>query len=51
LYGDDSPDPPLPPIVVAARVAHPSSPHLCVVDNSSTEDTSVAWSGAPHSDP
>ena len=42
LYGDDSPDPPLPPIVVAARMAHPSSPHLCVVDNSSTEDTSVA---------
>jgi putative two-component system response regulator len=42
LYGDDSPDPPLPPIVVAARVAHPTVLHLLAVDAPSADDTSVS---------
>jgi putative two-component system response regulator len=32
LYGDDSPERPLAPAVVAARVAHPSAPHVLALD-------------------
>jgi putative two-component system response regulator len=31
-YGENSPERPLPPAVVAARVAHPSAPHLLALD-------------------
>jgi putative two-component system response regulator len=31
-YGDDSPERPLPPAVVTARVAHPSAAHLLALD-------------------
>ena len=37
-YGDDSPNRPLTPIVVAARVAHPSSPHSFAAQISSVVD-------------
>ena len=37
-YGDDSPERPLPPAVVAARVAHPSAPHLVAVDASAADE-------------
>jgi len=39
LYGDDSPERPLTPAIVAATVAHPSSPHLVAAEMSSSEDT------------
>jgi putative two-component system response regulator len=39
LYGDDSPERPLTPAIVAATVAHPSSPHLVAAES---EDTAVS---------
>jgi putative two-component system response regulator len=42
LYGDDSPERPLTPAIVAATVAHPSSPHLVAAEDSSPDETSVA---------
>ena len=36
LYGDDSPDRPQAPTVVAARVAHPSTPHAVSRENPPT---------------
>jgi putative two-component system response regulator len=38
-YNDDSPDRPLAPAIVAARVAHPSAPHLTAIKDASAEDT------------
>ena len=38
-YNDDSPDRPLAPAIVAARVAHPSAPHLTAIKAASAEDT------------
>ena len=41
-YGDDSPDRPLTPAIIAASIAHPSSPHLLAVDGPSGDDTSAS---------
>jgi putative two-component system response regulator len=38
-YGDESPDRPLSPAIVAARVAYPSSAHLIAVGDAAEEDT------------
>jgi putative two-component system response regulator len=38
-YNDDSPDRPLMPAIVAARVAHPSAPHLVASGEPAAEDT------------
>ena len=37
LYGDDSPDRPQAPAMVAARVAHPSAPHALSTGNPSAD--------------
>ena len=42
LYGEDSPDRPLTPAIIAANVAHPSSPHLTAVEILSADDIPVA---------
>ena len=42
LYGDDSPNRPLAPTIIAARVAHPSASHLLAIGGQATEDTSEA---------
>ena len=41
LHGDDSPNRPLAPTIVAAKVAHPSAPHLLAVPESPAEDSAV----------
>jgi len=38
LHGDDSPNRPLAPTIVAAKVAHPSAPHLIAVGEPPAED-------------
>jgi putative two-component system response regulator len=40
LYGDDSPDRPLTPAIIAANIAHPSSPHLLAVHAPFADETS-----------
>jgi hypothetical protein len=42
MYGEDSSDRPLTPAIIAATVAHPSSPHLVAAETSSIDDTSVS---------
>jgi putative two-component system response regulator len=39
-YGDDSPNRPLTPAIIAASIAHPSSPHLLAVHAQSVDDAS-----------
>lgn len=41
LYGDDSPDRPLTPAIIAANIAHPSSPHLLAVHAPLADETST----------